>query len=99
MLVATLALAMAAFTTGTASYVSFVEQPARLALDDEAMLAEWKRATLRGYVLHAFGINLAVAFGLLAWWRTGLSIFALGTALMGSSGCGWWWRCCQSASV
>ena len=37
-----LAFLIAALFAGAAIYVSFVEHPARLALDDAAALAQWK---------------------------------------------------------
>lgn len=78
MLVGYLALTVAAAFTGAAFYVSFAEQPARLELDDRALLAEWKSAYQRGFAVQAPLAIIGFILGIVAWWFTGRAAFLIG---------------------
>jgi hypothetical protein len=82
MLIGDLALIAAALFTGAAFYVNIAEQPARLGLDDQSLLSEWKRSYKRGFAMQA---PLAIAgclFGLIAWWQTKELGFLIGAIAM-----------------
>ena len=73
-----LALIAAAIFTGAALYVNVAEQPARLALDDRALLTEWKPAYRRGAAMQAPLALVGFILGLIAWWQASHAGFLVG---------------------
>ena len=73
-----LALVAAAIFTGAALYVNVAEQPARLLLDDAALLAEWKPSYKRGAAMQAPLALLGFVLGWIAWWQAGHAGFLVG---------------------
>src|SRR4249919_306120 len=77
-----LALTIAAAFTGAAIYINVAEQPARLKLDDAALLREWKPSYKRGFAMQASLAVLGFVFGLLAWNETGENRFLYGALIL-----------------
>jgi Domain of unknown function (DUF1772) len=77
-----LALIAAAIFTGAALYVGFAEQPARLSLDDRALLTEWKPSYKRGTAMQAPLALVGFVLGLVAWWQTSHPGFLIGAIAM-----------------
>ena len=77
-----LALIASAIFTGAAFYVNFAEQPARLTLDDRALLTEWKPAYKRGATMQAPLALIGFVLGMLAWWQIAHIGFLIGAILI-----------------
>ena len=82
MTIGLLALTVAAIFTGAALYVGVAEQPARLLLDDRALLTEWKPSYKRGAAMQASLALAGFLLGLIAWWQTSHSGFLIGAIAM-----------------
>jgi len=67
MIIGSLALAAAGAFTGASLYVNYVEQPARLALGDDALIKEWEPSDHRGFIVLAGLAALAALFGFIAY--------------------------------
>jgi hypothetical protein len=77
-----LAMIASAIFCGAALYVNVAEQPARLSLDDRALLAEWKPSYKRGAAMQAPLALVGFLLGILAWWQTAHPGFLIGAIAM-----------------
>ena len=65
-----LALVAAALFTGAAAYISLVEHPARLILEDGPLLAQWKPSYDRALPIQSGLAIVGGLAGLAAWYET-----------------------------
>jgi uncharacterized membrane protein len=82
MLSGLIALAVAASFAGAALYINLAEQPARLKLDDRALLTQWQVAYKRGFAMQASLAVLGFLCGAVAWWQTDRPAFLAGALVL-----------------
>ncbi|RKK01360.1 DUF1772 domain-containing protein [Pseudoroseomonas wenyumeiae] len=69
MVPALVALVLATLFAGAALYISLVEHPARMGLEDAPLLAQWQPSYKRALPIQAGLAMLGEAAGLLAWYQ------------------------------
>jgi hypothetical protein len=82
MLAGLVALLLAAAFAGAAIFVNVAEQPARLALDDPALLLEWQKSYDRAAPMQGGLALLTALLGFLAAWQLHDWRFAVGALLI-----------------
>jgi hypothetical protein len=82
MLAAHLALIAATLFAGASLYVSVAEHPARLSLDDQAALRQWRPSYARGKLMQASLALLGGALALWIWWHSLNQLWLIGGLLL-----------------
>jgi hypothetical protein len=77
-----LALIFAAVFAGAALYITFAEQPSRFALDDSALLEQWKQSYARALVMQSSLGVIAGGLGLVAAWHASDRRWLVGALLI-----------------
>src|SRR5262249_23649053 len=76
------ALVTAALFAGAAFYVSAVEHPARMGLDDRALLTEFKPSYKAGAAMQAPLAAISFLLGAWTWWLTSYAVWLIGALLI-----------------
>lgn len=76
------ALICAALFTGAAGYITLVEHPARLRLEDGPLLAQWQPSYAKALPLQSGLAIVGSLLGLVAWYSSGDWRWALGSAVL-----------------
>ena len=77
-----IALASAALFAGAAGYISLVEHPARLLLDDGPLLAQWQPSYAKALPIQSGLAILGGVCGLAAWYFSGQWLWIAGSAVL-----------------
>ena len=86
MVIGLFALVLASLFTGAAFYITLVEQPARLGLEDRSLLAEWKPCYKRGFNLQGSLVAVTALVGVIAYIQTGHWLWLTGALIIFPTG-------------